>query len=338
MTILRTIYARVFPPEIHNFTNSIWIGPKREKADGAFLWLFAFFSFSGICIGSLGSFARDLLPIILFFPAFGSLFLIPIIWGRLTRPFRIDFNETAVTLIYWNRKTVIQNDDVAEIRFERKLINQQYKGRTITHEQYQLLIDLENGTTLMIPQGISSESWFHLIEKFEAHPKNIFYRNKTETYVPYSQFSSGAGKKWSLYLNDDTAVTVNSLAEIQSWLSSCKYMLDQDQFGKVEHWVTPSEFEKTKLGDCEDHALWAWHKLYQLNIPAEFVVGTNDNGNGKWVGHAWVMLKISGLLHVLEATNKNGRMFVPWEDVKNRYKLRVGVNHDLKTFEYRKYP
>ena len=72
---------------------------------------------------------------------------------------------------------------------------------------------------------------------------------------------TGSDKPMETYLEDKTAVIAQSIDEIRDFLQSCTYERDIHQFDQEDHWLLPSDFEKTKKGDCEDHALWTWQKL-----------------------------------------------------------------------------
>jgi predicted transglutaminase-like cysteine proteinase len=72
---------------------------------------------------------------------------------------------------------------------------------------------------------------------------------------------------------------------VRSFLASCQYISDREQFGKDDYWQPPDEFEKRKKGDCEDFALWTWRQLLNLGYDARFVVGSSGRYGD---GHAWV--------------------------------------------------
>jgi hypothetical protein len=84
---------------------------------------------------------------------------------------------------------------------------------------------------------------------------------------------------------------------MRTFLSGCKYISDQEQFGKKDYWEPPEDFEKTRKGDCEDFALWAWRQLLQMGYPARFVAGTASRYGE---GHAWVTFQKDGKNFILE--------------------------------------
>jgi hypothetical protein len=87
------------------------------------------------------------------------------------------------------------------------------------------------------------------------------------------------------------------LVELREFLRGCKYVSDVEQFGEKDYWQPPDEFEKTKAGDCEDFALWAWRQLVHMNYPARFVVGSASRYGE---GHAWVRFAKDGKIYLLE--------------------------------------
>jgi len=71
-------------------------------------------------------------------------------------------------------------------------------------------------------------------------------------------------------LRGQSTVCVNDIAAICEWLADCEYV--RDPVHERDFWQHPKTFEQLRKGDCEDHALWAWRKLTELGIPAEFYV------------------------------------------------------------------
>ena len=58
------------------------------------------------------------------------------------------------------------------------------------------------------------------------------------------------------FLSQPLNVVCRDIDEIRGFLSTCRYVSDQEQFGVKDHWMAPEEFEKTRRGDCDDFALW----------------------------------------------------------------------------------
>lgn len=87
------------------------------------------------------------------------------------------------------------------------------------------------------------------------------------------------------YVMQPLPTKCRSLEEVRLFLSKCRYVSDQVQFGKRDYWMPPEEFERRKQGDCDDFALWTWRQLLAMGYDARFVVGRSG---GYASGHAWV--------------------------------------------------
>ena len=116
---------------------------------------------------------------------------------------------------------------------------------------------------------------------------------------------------------------VRSLDEICDWLRQCKYISDQEQFHQKDHWQHPCDFEQSRQGDCEDHALWAWRKLVELGFEAEFVIGKK---------HAWVHFIKDGEPFLFETASKEPLMWQPINEVKDRYTPYWGIDRKFQQF------
>ena len=86
--------------------------------------------------------------------------------------------------------------------------------------------------------------------------------------LPLAYFGSGAVNEFDWYLQGESDVVVETLADVQAWLAECAYARDQDLFQVPDFWQHPRTFEQLRKGDCEDHALWAWRKFHELGIDA----------------------------------------------------------------------
>src|SRR6266478_1137994 len=66
------------------------------------------------------------------------------------------------------------------------------------------------------------------------------------------------------YVSQPLAVKCNSLEDLRVFLRKCRYVSDEEQFGKKEYWMPPQDFERSRKGDCEDFSLmrggnsWTW--------------------------------------------------------------------------------
>ena len=69
----------------------------------------------------------------------------------------------------------------------------------------------------------------------------------------------------------------------------------------------PAIFEKLKRGDCEDFALWAWRKLAEIGIDAEFCVGRVICDDRPEIDrqHAWVVYRVNGTAFLFELGRAN---------------------------------
>ena len=137
------------------------------------------------------------------------------------------------------------------------------------------------------------------------------------------------------YLNDQSHVAVHSYREIKDWLLTCRYAGDEGQFGSSDYWMLPSEFEQKKRGDCEDHALWAWHKMKALGLHAQFVVGDLLHESFGLVGHAWLVIDRDGEPFIFDPTWKAAGMEIPWGEAQKRYFPSIGIDTQLRGYEYR---
>lgn len=163
---------------------------------------------------------------------------------------------------------------------------------------------------------------------------------RREEAIPAKSFGVGNLHDWSWYLEGRSAVDVTSPKEIVDWLRGCSYLGDSVLFHEKDFWQHPVTFENLRKGDCEDHALWAWRKLKELGIPAEFVCGRGGPrdapGNG---GHAWIHLDLDGQRYLMETVaGKREPMTSPLEEVRTRYCPAVSVDTDLKTYRYGGFP
>ena len=149
----------------------------------------------------------------------------------------------------------------------------------------------------------------------------------------------GSRQEFDWYLRGDSVVAVDSVDAIVEWLVNCEYASDEALFGRREHWQHPTTFERLRRGDCEDHALWAWRKLLELGIDAEFVVGRKLYDDPEIPatkgGHAWVLFRRDEEEFLLEAVATSvARMIRPLRAVAAKYRPEYGVGPDLKTFAF----
>jgi predicted transglutaminase-like cysteine proteinase len=66
------------------------------------------------------------------------------------------------------------------------------------------------------------------------------------------------------YISQPLTVKCTTMHEVRKFLDGCKYVSDEELFGKRDYWQPSEEFEKRKKGDCEDFALWTWRQLLEM--------------------------------------------------------------------------
>lgn len=120
------------------------------------------------------------------------------------------------------------------------------------------------------------------------------------------------------------------LAEIRKFLAGCNYVSDQEQFGERDYWQPPEEFEKTKKGDCEDFALWAWRQLLHLSYDVRFVVGFSGRYGA---GHAWLTFQRDGKVYLFEPLAARIGLTLPQLSVI-RYDPKFSISWDGRNVSY----
>lgn len=99
------------------------------------------------------------------------------------------------------------------------------------------------------------------------------------------------------YVSQPLGVKCDCILDIRKFLSACKYVSDEKQFGKKDYWQAPEEFERTKKGDCDCFALWTWREFLALGFDARFVTGRSGRYGE---GHAWVQFSKDGKAFLVE--------------------------------------
>jgi hypothetical protein len=145
--------------------------------------------------------------------------------------------------------------------------------------------------------------------------------------VPTTAFGPGSRRRFADYFDGATSVRVRTLDEIVAWLDGCEYVSDTEQFQDLDVWQHPAMFEERRRGDCEDFALWAWRKLTELGIDAEFFVGRFRDRQ-----HAWVVYRLDGAEYLFEpAAGRGDRMIRPLADAKDEYVPHFAVDRHFAT-------
>jgi hypothetical protein len=152
--------------------------------------------------------------------------------------------------------------------------------------------------------------------------------------VPTGVFGPGSLKPFAQYFEGESCVRVGSIDDIVAWLQTCEYITDLELFRERDVWQHPGMFETLRRGDCEDFALWAWRKLAEVGIDAEFCVGRVicDDRPGINRQHAWVVYRVNGTAFLFEpAARTPSKMIRPLADAMGEYVPHFAVNHRFET-------
>jgi len=155
--------------------------------------------------------------------------------------------------------------------------------------------------------------------------------------VPASAFGPGSRQPFAEYFEGASGVSVQSIDDIVAWLQACEYVTDIEQFQQRDVWQHPGTFETRRRGDCEDFALWAWRKLAEIGIDAEFCVGrvVCDARPEIVRQHAWVVYHSNGTAFLFEpAAQTRSRMIRPLADAMDDYVPHFAVNHRFDTHAF----
>lgn len=223
-----------------------------------------------------------------------------------------------------------------------------YETYTFLH---QLVFDGGDGSSVAVKRRLGRGGFGELLHAVETRtgeapagqtrararqPSMPFAGHKTRIYKPAREVAPGSHRPFKHYLSDEPTVKVDSVQEITQWLSECRFERDV-----YDEWLKPSEFERKRAGDCEDHALWAWNQLHRLGLAPELQIGrrvdrSTSGANDKAQAHVWVRFRTEdGDLMNLEATDKSGHMVQPWSRVSGHYVPRYGVDVRSRVYRYR---
>lgn len=157
--------------------------------------------------------------------------------------------------------------------------------------------------------------------------------DRVEVSVPAFAFGPGSSRPFSDYLEGASDVSLGSIDEIIQWLLACEYARDVDLFQERDVWQHPTDFERRRRGDCEDFALWAWRKLAELRVDAEFYVGRVRAGDAGAVRqHAWVVYRVDESEFLFEpAERSRPRMIRELAEARHDYIPHFAVNHRAVT-------
>jgi hypothetical protein len=150
--------------------------------------------------------------------------------------------------------------------------------------------------------------------------------------VPARAFGPGSRQPFAEYFEGESCVRVGSIDDIVAWLHTCEYITDFELFRERDFWQHPVTFERLRRGDCEDFALWAWRKLAEVGIDAEFCVGRVISDDRLDRQHAWVVYRVNGTEFLFEpAARTPSTMIRPLEDAMGEYVPHFAVNHRFET-------
>ena len=151
--------------------------------------------------------------------------------------------------------------------------------------------------------------------------------------VPAAAFGPGSRWQFPHYFEGESGVRVTSIDDIVEWLSTCEYVSDAEQFQEPDVWQEPCAFEQRQRGDCEDFALWAWRKLIEIGVEAEFFVGRVACGEPAIDRqHAWIVYRHAGDVCLFEpAARGRQRMIRPWSAVKDAYVPHFAIDRRFVT-------
>ncbi|HEU4630488.1 MAG TPA: hypothetical protein VFS08_12130 [Gemmatimonadaceae bacterium] len=156
--------------------------------------------------------------------------------------------------------------------------------------------------------------------------------------MPAQQFGRGSVRDFRWYFEGKSRVHAGSLDAVCDWLLDCEYVSDPELFQLRDFWQHPRTFEWLRRGDCEDHALWAWRKLVELGLDAEFVCGRWDPTRQAAGGHAWVVFRDAGAEFVLETVaHDRAAMVRPIADARAEYRPHAAVDARFRTTAFAGY-
>jgi hypothetical protein len=152
--------------------------------------------------------------------------------------------------------------------------------------------------------------------------------------VPERAFGPGSQQPFAEYFEGASCVRVGSIDDIVAWLQTCEYVSDLEQFQQRDFWQHPAAFESLRRGDCEDFALWAWRKLSEIGVDAEFCVGRVICDDRLEIDrqHAWVVYRVNGTAFLFEpAARTPAKMIRLLVDAMGEYVPHFAVNHRFDT-------
>ena len=134
-----------------------------------------------------------------------------------------------------------------------------------------------------------------VIEKaYDFEGRKIFKPSKTKHRAFHPTFPMGA------FGTSPIKHKCSSIEDLRDFLLKCRYVSDMEQFGRDDYWMPPDKFEKEKMGDCEDFALYAWRQLLEMGYECRFTEGESGIYGA---GHAWVTAIINDYIQLTNFTD-----------------------------------
>ena len=140
------------------------------------------------------------------------------------------------------------------------------------------------------------------------------------------------GRPMGSFLSQPLKTTCRDLDEVRAFLSTCRYVPDEEQFGVKDHWAPPVEFERVRQGDCDCFALWTCRQLLALGYEARFIVGRAGRYGD---GHAWVAFRAEGEIFIVEPVLSLFQTFPRLETLRYRPAISVEIaGSQVRFFEH----
>jgi len=156
--------------------------------------------------------------------------------------------------------------------------------------------------------------------------------------APLGLFGDGARHGFDWVFEGESAVSIRDVDSLLDWLADCHYEADASLFRESDYWQHPHTFEQLRRGDCEDFALWAWRKLVELGIDADFVIGRRVPPTSENSRHAWVLFRDGEAEYLLEPIARERAFAIRHVSlVRDEYIPEVGVNRTRTRFLFAGY-
>ena len=189
------------------------------------------------------------------------------VYDLLTKPQQYYFTPERIDVHSFNRQETFEAAAIKAVYRDHTIVRTKNGQRTI----HQAVVRFGQDRTLTISQddiGYPFDEFYTILAYYYTPDELIGLPwSRQAAHIPHHSFAKGSLNKFRWYLEGNSQVVVSSLEDVCHWLKTCQYAQDEVLFNQSDHWQHPSQFEQTRQGDCEDHALWAWRKLGELGIP-----------------------------------------------------------------------